>query len=58
MHVGRIQSHKDRIEVEPAHRLEQNGRVVVPGHAQMAHAPLASGLQERLESTARRENPS
>ena len=56
MDVGRIEGHQHGIEVEPAHRFEQDGRIVVAGQAQEPDAPLLAGLDEGLEGPAAAED--
>ena len=56
MDVGPVERHEHRVEVEPAHRIEQDGRVVVAGQAEEPHAPLVARLDQGLERAAAAED--
>ena len=56
MHVGGVQGDEHGVEIEAAHRLEQDRGIVMPRDTQMLDATLSFRLHERLESAALAED--
>ena len=56
MDVRGVQGNKHRVEIEAAHRFEQDGGIVMAGDAEESHSALLPGLRQRFDGATLAED--